>query len=331
MDNITHTLYGVALSKAGMGRLSSRATLMLVVAANFPDIDWIPSLQGCTGYLNYHRGLTHSLVGVVSGALFLASLVYFINSHFLKKPPRDSWWKLFLLAVAGIGSHVLLDFTNHYGLRLFAPFENGWHSWDLVPLFDPWIFLVLLMSWAIPFLSRLINQEIGATTSRHSWVAVFGLILIVFYWGGKEYSRSEALRELKEERFATGEIQKAAVFPDIFSPFSWRGVVETTTAFHIVSMGTAWSNSPFSSKKGVVYHKLVPEPLLQALRNSPPAMVYFNFTRFPYGQFEETSDGYKLEFRDLRFEELYGPRKSRFKFICQLDRSLKVVQESFFF
>ncbi len=60
MDNLTHTLTGVLLARAGLRRLTPRATWISVVAANIPDIDILVGPSGIN-YLNYHRHLTHSL------------------------------------------------------------------------------------------------------------------------------------------------------------------------------------------------------------------------------------------------------------------------------
>ena len=39
MDNLTHTLYGFALAKAGLERTAKQATAALLIGANLPDID----------------------------------------------------------------------------------------------------------------------------------------------------------------------------------------------------------------------------------------------------------------------------------------------------
>ena len=59
MDNITHTLTAVMLSRAGLNRLSPHATALLVVAANAHDLDILCAIAGSANYLHYHRGLTH--------------------------------------------------------------------------------------------------------------------------------------------------------------------------------------------------------------------------------------------------------------------------------
>ena len=53
-------------------------------------------------------------------------------------PPR--WGLLFLYACLAGLSHILLDFTNNYGVRPFWPFSEKWYSWDIVFIFEPVIF-----------------------------------------------------------------------------------------------------------------------------------------------------------------------------------------------
>src|SRR5207244_8174094 len=64
MDNLTHTLTGVALSQAGLNRKTRYATLALVIGSNLPDVDIVTRLAGSATYLKYHRGITHSVLGV---------------------------------------------------------------------------------------------------------------------------------------------------------------------------------------------------------------------------------------------------------------------------
>ena len=62
MDNLTHTLTGVLLARAGLRRVVPGATAVLVVASNLPDADVVAALLGSLTYLEYHRHLTHALV-----------------------------------------------------------------------------------------------------------------------------------------------------------------------------------------------------------------------------------------------------------------------------
>ena len=64
MDNLTHTAIGLFLSRAGLNRLTPRATPILLLAANAPDLDVVSWFGGSLNYLHYHRHLTHSLAAL---------------------------------------------------------------------------------------------------------------------------------------------------------------------------------------------------------------------------------------------------------------------------
>lgn len=116
MDNVTHSLTGLALSRAGLQRFCPRAVWLLVLAANAPDGDIIFAGQGGFSYLQHHRGYTHSLLGA---PLMAALTVLVIAGVFRERLP---WLRAWLLCLLGLASHLLLDWTNSYGIRLLLPF-----------------------------------------------------------------------------------------------------------------------------------------------------------------------------------------------------------------
>ena len=64
MDNLTHSLVGVLLSRAGLRKYApSQSTLLYVLAANAPDLDIVVGFSAPL-YLTYHRHLTHSVFAI---------------------------------------------------------------------------------------------------------------------------------------------------------------------------------------------------------------------------------------------------------------------------
>ncbi len=58
-------------------------------------------------------------------------------------------------------THILLDFTNNYGVRPFWPFWEKWYSWDIVFIIEPLLLILLIGGLVVPALFSLINDEIG--------------------------------------------------------------------------------------------------------------------------------------------------------------------------
>jgi len=146
VDNLTHSLVGLAAAKAGLGRLSPYATAVCVAAANLPDADIVARAGGPSYYLAHHRGITHSIVGTL--ALGVAFPVLFVVAERLfarrrGREPRARLKGLMLCSLLLIASHPLLDWTNSYGVRPLLPWDGRWIYGDILFVVDPWVWLAL--------------------------------------------------------------------------------------------------------------------------------------------------------------------------------------------
>jgi len=147
MDPFTHTLAGLTAAKAGLERLSPLATTVCVLAANSPDADIVVGLTTDRwNYLHHHRGITHSIVGVIALAFLVPTLVWLLERGWAKLRHRQakSRYRGLLVASAIAGAtHPLMDWTNNYGLRPLMPWSGRWFYGDLVFIVDPFILLLL--------------------------------------------------------------------------------------------------------------------------------------------------------------------------------------------
>ena len=147
MDNLTHTLAGAALAKAGLGRLTPLATATLVLAANAPDVDVLAYLRGEYFGLAFRRGITHGVPASVTLPLAVAGaiLAWDRGVRLRREPGADAARPLtvFLLALLGVATHPLLDWTNNYGMRWWLPFDGRWSYGDGLFIIDPWLWLTL--------------------------------------------------------------------------------------------------------------------------------------------------------------------------------------------
>jgi inner membrane protein len=173
MDNLTHSLVGLAAAKAGLERLSPGATVACVLAANAPDIDVVATLGGKWFYVQHHRGITHSFVGTLALALFIPCLFYGVDrlvARIRKRPPRVRFLGLAVASLIVSASHPLLDWTNNYGVRPFLPWSGEWYYGDLVFIVDPWIWL-------------LVGGAAFLLTSKRTWQTVLWAILALVLTG----------------------------------------------------------------------------------------------------------------------------------------------------
>ena len=146
MDNLTHSLVGLAAAKAGLGRRSPYATFVCVAAANMPDIDIVALAGGPAFYLQHHRGITHSIVGTLALAIAFPLLFVAGERLWARLRGREGRAGLKWLLICSLllsASHPLLDWTNSYGVRPWLPWDGSWIYGDLLFIVDPWVWLLL--------------------------------------------------------------------------------------------------------------------------------------------------------------------------------------------
>ena len=147
MDNLTHSLVGLTVAKAGLERLSPGATTLCVLAANAPDADIIVLAFGDRWtFLQYHRGISHAIVGVIGLAFLLPLIFYAVDrlwSRFRNRAPKTKLKGLLIASFIASATHPFLDWTNNYGIRFLLPWSQKWSYGDLVYIVDPYLWLIL--------------------------------------------------------------------------------------------------------------------------------------------------------------------------------------------
>lgn len=153
MDNLTHSLVGLTVAKAGFDRATRYAVPLAVIAANAPDADIVTRFAGEWTYLHHHRGITHSIIGTLTIAVLLPFLFLGIDKLHLRfgssfgsddntrRPAR--FIPLLLTSLIASLTHPLLDWTNNYGVRPLLPWDASWFYGDLLFILDPWLWLSL--------------------------------------------------------------------------------------------------------------------------------------------------------------------------------------------
>lgn len=343
MDNLTHTLTGVALSQAGLNRKTRFAALALILGSNAPDVDIVARLGGTTRYLEYHRGITHSLAGLALLAVILSALIYFPGRRARPKPalpPLRAGW-LFILCVIALLGHLLLDFTNAYGVRPFLPFSGHWFAWDIMPIFDPLLLLVLIAGLGLPALLRLVSEEVGARKTGYRRGAICALAGMLLLWGLRDVSHRRALSLLGSNNYGQETPRRLGAFPVAVNPFTWTGVVETDSAFYVTDVSAL--DSSLDADQAHVFHKPEPSAALNAALQTHLGHVFLNFARFPWAEVQafpvsgsntaggNNLDGYEVKIRDLRFASAATPLSGSFTAKIDLDPDLRPISQTFSF
>ena len=316
MDNLTHTLSGLMLSRVGLNRLTPRASLLLMLAANAPDIDAVSWIGGTARYLDVHRGYTHAWAFAPLVALLPMLVVRWSLSWPKSAQPAAgaaqpglawSWWKAFLVALIGVISHLLFDWTNNYGTRFGLPFEQAWHRLDILFVIDPWVWAALLFCVAGPFLSRLVSLEIGAKRTSGGGAAWFALIFICVYLGGRYLLHERAIEVLSARVYDNQNPRRVAAFPVFGNPLRWRAVAEVSSGYWVSQVDL---RDEFDPAEGRVFYQADAPAAIEKAKETEDFQAFLRFSQFPLWRvtpLSEPEGAVRVELFDLRFGDPTAP------------------------
>jgi len=306
MEPVTHFMTGAVLSRTGLNRHAAYATLAMTLAAEAPDIDILWGFGGPVIGFEHHRGITHTFLGLpIEAAIIVGGVWLFHRWRSARSKPRLApvrWGLLYLFCLVALLSHILLDWTNNYGVRPFFPFNPRWYAGSIVFIFEPVIFALLLIALVAPFFFGLINSEVGAKKERfrgRGW-AVFALSAVVALWVWRWVERDNAMALAKTE---LGE-PPLRVFADPYptNPYQWSVIAETPDAYHLFNVNDLRGEAVSSPERDTIYKPPTTLATLAAKR-SLLGEVYLDWSIYPV--VEQTGidqDGYAtVTFRDLRF------------------------------
>ncbi|MGH9524633.1 MAG: metal-dependent hydrolase [Terriglobales bacterium] len=326
MEPLTHFLTGAAISRAsGLNKRTLYATVTCVLAAEAADLDMVAYFRGPITGFAHHRGITHTFIGVPFVAAFVVGLVYVAwrwgGRRAAQRAPSPApasdkiavvdpaktprWGLLYGFAVICGLSHVLLDFTNNYGVRPFEPFSYKWYSWDIVFIYEPLLYVFLIGGLLLPSLFALINDEIGARRRgpRGQGGAIVALVLMLLLWGVRDYQHRRAIAALNARLYHGEDPVRVSAYPYILNPFRWYGVVECDDFFVQANVDSLTPEVAPGGRETTRFKREETPPDLAA-KDSRLGHVYLDWAQYPMTEVERTTNpsGYLVRFYDLRYD-----------------------------
>jgi inner membrane protein len=352
MEPVTHFLFGAAMGRAGLNRKTALATATLTLGAEAADLDVLSRFGGSAFGLNHHRGFTHSFLGVPLVAAVVVGFIYLLWRLRGRKTGNPGlptrWGLLFAYACLAGLSHLLLDFTNNYGVRPFWPFSERWYSWDIVFIVEPVLLVVLTLGLILPSLFSLINEEIGARSKdampRGRLAATVALLAVFACWGLRDFEHRRAVAALQARTYQGADALRVSAYPYWVNPFRWYGVVETPAFFAAMDVD---SLAPEVDPEAQMQIRYKPEetPVTLAAKKTYLGRVYLSWAQYPVTETDQLANdeaiattnhpasnahaAYAVRFRDLRYD--YPGRNARVTLGATvfLTRDLRVVEEHF--
>ncbi|MEQ1875093.1 MAG: metal-dependent hydrolase [Bdellovibrionia bacterium] len=249
MDNITHSLIGVAAAEfalqksPGADKKKRRFWLASsIIGNNFPDLDIIYTriTPAPLGSLLHHRGHTHTLLGLLPQWLLIFAILWF-----LRKPLRldtldaKAWRGAGILGAVGLLLHLVADSWNSYGVHPYFPFWNGWIYGDAIFIVEPFLWAMLAaVVWLtgetkLKFIPAGLLVLLSAYGLIDGILGVFGLAFIAATFSGLVL-----IYRKRPERVAFGALALTAAFVAFhFSASRWiKSILVSTSETRVLDI-----------------------------------------------------------------------------------------------
>ena len=277
MEPITHFLTGACIGRAGLNRKTAYATLAAVLAAEAADLDVLWSFAGPVEGLKHHRGITHTFIAVPVVAAAAVGVVWLLDRwvrawrrrKLAAAPPRTAdpgapgprlpqpvhWGWLYGTALIAALSHLLLDWTNNYGLRPFFPFNPRWYAGSFVFIAEPVLWALFFLALVPPWLFGLADAEIGArrVAFRGRGWAIFALTGMVLLWGWRWVEQRQARAMVENAQITTAPVKRMALEPYQVNPFRWHAILETADFYQTAEIDTLSGSIDSDPQKNVIF------------------------------------------------------------------------------
>jgi inner membrane protein len=276
MDNLCHSLAGMALSRAGLNRRTALATSTLVIANNLPDID-VAVFATDTLAMSFRRGWTHGVLAQATLPIALTAVMVAYDRFVRQQAPRVEGGvppvnagQLLLLSYIGVLAHVVMDWCNSYGVRLLMPFSERWFYGDALYIVDPWLYLALGIGWWL-----------GRKDARAARISVaVAAIYVVTMVASNVVARREVAAGLA--RAGRPADTRFMVTPVVVNPFRREVVIDVGDRYE---KGHLWFDPlPHFRPAGFGMQKGLEDAAAQQALQSPLAKAFLRWSRFPFVQ-----------------------------------------------
>ncbi len=233
-----------------------------MAGALLPDADvLLPSGNDPLLALEYHRHFSHALLLSPVVAAIGAGLAWLVLRR------RAPYAVLYIAALAGVLSAVVLDACTSYGVHLLWPFREERYAWSVVAVVDPAMTLVLLAGVVLAL------RADSAMRSRLTLLCAAAYIAV----GWLQQQRAEAqVAKLAQARGHA--VTRMEVKPTLGNLLLWRSIYQSGDQFVIDTVRVGMFSEPLVYR-GAAIPRLRPSELANIPRDSVQARDVERFYR----------------------------------------------------
>ncbi|AOZ92337.1 metal-dependent hydrolase [Paenibacillus crassostreae] len=287
MDTGTHIVMGLSL--AGLAHidplvattpsLAIAVTIGTVLASQAPDLDSVLRLKNNAVYIRNHRGISHSIPFLLIWTVLITAVIALLFRGDVNIPHLALWTGI------AVCVHVFSDLFNTYGTQAFRPFTERWVSWNIIHIFDPFIFgthIAALLLWVL-----------GMLDPAPLFITLYCLTIVYYIWRTLVHLFKTA--EVAQLDPLHKEDDIYYLIPTVLL-YQWNVVkLQADGSYTIGVMNRhhlQWKHqSVTSSQHEAVEHS----------KNHPNVQALLYFTSFAVADVEEIDKGYIVRWIDVRY------------------------------
>lgn len=283
MDTGTHFVMGIGLfalahldpTTTSHPETTQAIALGTIIGSQAPDVDTLYRLSGNSNYIRNHRGWTHSLPMLIIWPTLISACIQLVL-------PDANFLHLWLWTFFAVFIHIFIDLFNTYGTQAFRPLSQRWISWDILNIFDPFIFTIHLIGFLLWWLFPSHPGQIFGSL----------YLLMIAYILRRAWVHHRLLIWVKKKANEPGEYKVTPTY----KPHVWNVVLKQK---HRVKMGEIQKNQLLWT--GQILLDQYDHPAVQASKKAEDIRAFLSFTSYGFPQVMKRDYGYEVRWLDVRY------------------------------
>ncbi|WP_372637804.1 metal-dependent hydrolase [Cohnella sp.] len=285
MDTGTHFVFGLGLGGLAMTDpvIASHAygpiaiLIGTVAGSNAPDLDGLLRFKSNADYIKNHRGLSHSFPAIAGWTALITAAV---SLAFRSIP----WWHIAFWVLVAVVVHVLTDLFNSYGTQAYRPVSKQWVAWNIIHIFDPFIFSAHLFAILLWISGIAVPQVI--------FPVLYALLGI--YYGWRTLVHRSLSKKIARQDPEGQPGDRYTLLPTV-SLYRWNLVRISTDCTYGIG---EWSHGK------IKWHDVLKcdeHPAIDASKQHVDVQAFLSVTPFPCGHVKPRTWGYEVRWVDVRY------------------------------
>lgn len=285
MDTATHLAVGIGL--AGLAHLdplvsqdtglAAAVFIGTVAGSQAPDLDTLLRLKSNALYIRHHRGASHSLPAAILWTLFISAIAVWITGT--GEIVRTVCW-----TGIAVCFHIWQDLFNAYGTQALRPFTDRWIAWNIIHIFDPFIFF--------SHLAAILLWVMQVAPPQLIFSVLYGLLAVYYIWRTLAYLFLKSAIKRRDPFYVKGD--RIYIFPT-YKIGVWNVVKRHDDGAFTIG---EWARRKL---RWIEQVQSDAHPAVEASRHHPDIQALLRLTDFAYAKCKTTSFGYEVRWIDIRY------------------------------